>query len=108
MSNEILDTKVKSGTTFLTHIHHRQTLIRIMKKESDAGPVWFTEAKFQRTIGNPIGLVEIPQKDNVEVVYTAGSMKDAPHRQGAKYFLNFLKSKKGQEIYRKYGFMPAR
>jgi molybdate transport system substrate-binding protein len=106
LSDEIMETKVKNGTTFLTHIHHRQTPIRIMKKESDAGPVWFTEVKFQEMIGNPIGLVEIPKDHNVIVTYTAASLKNAPHKEAAADFLKFLKSEKGQSIYRKYHFMP--
>lgn len=105
--SEIMDKKVKAGTTFLTHIHHRQTPIRIMERKSDAGPVWFTEANFQKMIGNPVELIKIPDKINTEVVYTAASMKNAPHPNAAKDFLNFLKSKKGQEIYKKFGFMPV-
>ncbi len=106
--NEIMDKKVKAGTTFLTHIHHRQTPIRIMGKKSNAGPVWYTEAKFQQMIGNPVDLVQIPAKVNTEVVYTAASLKNAPHPKAANDFLNFLKSKKSSEIYQKYGFMPVK
>lgn len=106
--SEIMDKKVKDGTTYLTHIHHRQTPIRIMEKKSDAGPVWYTEAFFQRMIGNPIGVVEIPSKVNTQVVYTAASLKDAPHPQAAKAFLNFLGSKKASKIYRKFGFMAVK
>ncbi len=106
--DQIMEKKVKEGTTFLTHIHHRQTPMRIMEKESDAGPVWYTEAFFQRMIGNPVGLVEIPAKVNTEVVYTAASLKDAPHPQAAKAFLKFLGSKKASELYQKYGFMPVK
>lgn len=106
--DEIMEKKVKAGTTFLTHIHHRQTPIRIMEKKSDAGLVWYTEAFFQRMIGNPVGLVEIPAKVNTEVVYTAAALKDAPHPQAAEAFLKFLGSKKASEIYQKYGFMPLK
>ncbi|MCL5268243.1 MAG: substrate-binding domain-containing protein [Bacteroidetes bacterium] len=104
---EIMDNKVKAGTTFLTHIHHRQTPIRIMEKKSDAGPVWYTEAKFQMMIGNPIDLVEIPAEVNTEVIYTAAALKNAPHSQAAKDFMKFLKSKTSSGIYQKYGFMPV-
>lgn len=106
--NEIMDEKVSAGTTFLTHIHHRQTPIRIMERKSDAGPVWYTEAFFQRMIGNPIGVVEIPAKVNTEVTYTAASLKNAPHPEAAKAFLKFLGSKTSSEIYRKFGFMPVK
>jgi len=104
----IMVNKVKDKTTFLTHIHHRQTPMRIIEKKADAGPVWFTEADFQKMIGNPVSLVEIPAKDNTVVTYTAASLKDAPHPQAAKDFLKFLKSKKSSEIYQKYGFMSLK
>lgn len=104
--HDIMEKKVKAGTTFLTHIHHRQTPIRLMLDESDAGPVWYTEVKFQEKINNPIGMVEIPDKHNVIAVYTAAAMKNAPHKQAAKDFLTFLMSEKGQSIYKSYHFMP--
>lgn len=105
---DIMERKVKAGTTFLTHIHHRQTPIRIMEKKSDAGPVWYTEARFQEMIGNPISLVKIPAAVNTEVIYTAASLENAPHPRAAKDFLKFLKSKVSQDIYRKYGFLPVK
>jgi len=103
--HQIMVVKQKNGTTYLTRIHHRQSPIRIMKKESDVGPVWYTEAYFQKMIGNPVSLVKIPNDQNVYVTYTAASMKKAPHPQAAKDFLNFLKSNEGQKIYHKYGFL---
>lgn len=107
--NTIMVTKYHNGTTFLTHIHHRQSPVRIMKKLSDVGPVWYTEAFFQKMIGNPIGMVTIPDNQNVLVTYTAASMKNAPHPEAAKDFLNFLESKSSQKIYLKYGFLlPGR
>ncbi len=105
---EIMDTKVKAGTTFLTHIHHRQTPIRIIERKSDAGPVWYTEAFFQKMIGNPIEAVQIPAKINTVVTYSAAMLTNAPHPQAAKDFLKFLKTKRSSEIYRKFGFMPLR
>lgn len=105
---EIMGKKVKMGTTFLTHIHHRQTPIRIMEKKSDAGPVWYTEAFFQKTIGNPVGIVQIPGDVNTQVVYTAASLNNAPHPQAARAFLKFLESKKASGIYQKYGFLPVK
>ncbi len=104
--NTIMVTKQQNGTTFLTHIHHRQSPIRIMEKKSDAGPVWYTEAYFQKMIGNPIGMVTIPKKENVYVTYTAASLKRAPHPEAARDFLTFLHGNEAQKIYQKYGFLP--
>lgn len=102
--DRIMKTKVQNGTTFLTHIHHRQTPIRIMLGESDAGVVWYSEAHFQQMIGNPIDMVEIPADQNMNGIYRAGIFKDAPHTEAARAFANFLLSDKAQAIFRKYGF----
>jgi molybdate transport system substrate-binding protein len=102
----IMTDKVEDGTTFLTHIHHRQTPLRLMLGMSDAGPVWDTEARFQMKRGHPIELIEIPARYNVIVTYTAGVLKQAPHPEAAKDFLAFLTSARGQAVYRSYGFLP--
>lgn len=104
--HEIMDVKVKNGETYLTQIHHRQTPLRVLNHESDVGPVWYTEAYFQEHIlHNPVSTVEIPAQDNTQVTYTAGLMKDAPHPQAARAFLQFLTGPEAQAIYRHYGFM---
>lgn len=107
LESRIMTEKKREGTTFLTQIHHRQTPMRIMRKESDAGPVWYTEVKFQQSIGNPIELVEIPPEQSATSVYAAARMKDAPHLKAASDFLQFLKSERAQSIYGKYGFLPV-
>lgn len=107
--HEIMEVKVKDGSTYLTQIHHRQTPLRILRKQSDAGPVWYTEAYFQKDIlHNPVDLVEIPAADNLQVTYTAAVLKDAPHPAAARDFLAFLVSPAGQAIYRHYDFLPPK
>lgn len=105
--DEIMKTKVKNGRTFLTHIHHRQTPMRIMEGLSDAGVTWSSEAKFQEKIGNPIGHVPIPAQDNTYAVYSAGLVKNAPHAQAARDWLRFLQSAEAKRIYKEYGFEPV-
>jgi len=107
LEERIMVRKVEIGTTFLADIHHRQTPIRIMRGESDAGPVWYTEAHFQKMIGNPIDMVEIPEKDNIVETYLAGKLKSAPHREAASDFFQFLKGEKARSIYKNYGFLPV-
>ncbi len=105
--HEIMDVKVKNNSTYLTQIHHRQTPLRILRRESDVGPVWYTEAYFQEhVLHNPISTVSLPTQDNMQVTYTAGLMKDAPHPQAAREFLQFLTSPVAQAIYHHYGFLP--
>jgi molybdate transport system substrate-binding protein len=107
LEEKIMVRKVEAGTTFLTHIHHRQTPVRIMKGESDAGPIWYTEAYFQKMIGNPIDMVEVPAKDNLVGTYIVGKLKNALHQEAASDFFRFLKSERAGAIYKKYGFLPV-
>ena len=104
LKTAIMDTKVKDSTTFLTQIHHRQTPMRILYNQSDAAPVWYSEAYYQKMIGHPTELVEIPESENINATYVAGQMKNAPHAQAAKDFMDFLVSPTAKAIYRKYGF----
>lgn len=109
LEQAIYASKVQQGETQLTRIHHRQTPLAIMRKQCDAGAVWFTEAWFHSHIlHHPIGMVKLPGNQNHEVTYAAGIMRDAPHVRAARAFLRFLTSTKGQAIYRHYGFLPVK
>lgn len=96
--------KVKSGTTELTEIHHRQTPMRIMNGTADAGVTWASEVRFQQSIGNPIEGVAIPAAQNTTAIYAGGVMKDAPHAATAAEWLDFLESNEAQAIYHQFGF----
>ncbi|MCU1247647.1 MAG: hypothetical protein JWQ49_676 [Edaphobacter sp.] len=52
--------KVKNGKNDLTEILHRQTPMRIMSGQADAGVTWASEVRFQESIGNPIKGIVIP------------------------------------------------
>lgn len=104
LKNTIMKTKVAENTTYLTQIHHRQTPMRIMYGTSDAGPVWYSEAFYQKMIGHPIDMVKITDNENIKATYMAGQLKDAPHKKAAKDFMNFLTSETAKNIYKKYGF----
>ena len=104
LKKTIMVDKVKDGSTFLTHIHHRQTPMRMLYKQSEAAPVWYTEVHFQKMLGHPIDLVEIVEEENIKSTYMAGQLKNAPHPQAAQDFMDFLISTTAKEIYKKYGF----
>ena len=108
LADRIMKAKVADGSTYLTRIHHRETPLRIMLGESDAGVVWYTEAKFQEAIGNPIESVEIPAAENTVGTYMAGVLKNAPHEAAARAFFDFLTGAQGQAILRKYGFLAPK
>ncbi len=104
LKQTIMDTKVKDSSTYLTQIHHRQTPMRILYAQSDAGPVWYSEAYYQQMINHPVEMITIPDSENITATYMAGLMKDAPHKQAAKDFMAFLTSATAKAVYRKYGF----
>jgi ABC-type molybdate transport system substrate-binding protein len=104
LRKKIMELKVKDKTTYLTQIHHRQTPMRIMYGQSQAGPVWYSEAYYQKMIGNPIEMIPVPEKENIQAIYMAGQLKTAPHPKAAEDFMNFLVSSEAKKIYRQYGF----
>ena len=100
----VYQNKVKDGKAVLTEIHHRQTPMRIMSGQADAGVTWASEVRFQQSIGNPIEGVAIPADQNTTATYAGGVMSDAPHPAIAAQWLAFLKSSEAQAIYHQFGF----
>jgi len=100
----VYELKVQNGSTYLTQIHHRQTAMRIMKGESDAGVTWSSEVRFQEKIGNPIAGIDIQQDQNVTAVYGAAVLRNAPHPEAARAWVAFLNTFEAQAVYRDYGF----
>jgi len=96
--------KVSDGSAWLTHVHHRQTPMRILTGKADAGVTWASEVAFQEKIGNPITGVAIPEAQNSTAIYAAGVMKNAPHRVTAEAWVSFLKSDAAQAAFHEYGF----
>ncbi len=104
---KVMVDKQEKGTTFLTHVHHRETAMRIIQNLSDAGVTWQSEVHFQESLGNPIGGVPIPQRYNTVGIYAAGVLVSAPHPAAGRLWVDFLSSDKAQSIYREFGFgMP--
>ena len=100
----VYEAKAKDGSTYLTEIHHRQTPMRIMKGESDAGVTWSSEIRFQEQIGNPIEGIKIPKDENTTGTYAAAVVTNAPHAAAARAWIAFLVSPEAQSIYAEYGF----
>ena len=106
--HRIMDEKRLQGTTHLTTVHHRETPLRIREKSADVGPVWATEIRHARESGFPVGQVEpgehLDQREHIH--YYVCKLNDAPHRENAHLFLDFLLSRRAQDIYASYGFVP--
>ena len=108
LADAVYASKVKDGSTLLTHIHHRQTPLFLMLGYADAGVTWQSEAMFQEQAGHPITHVDIPAKDNTTGVYAGAMVKGAAHPDAAKAWLAFIRSPMALEIFGRYGFKPYR
>ena len=104
LKQTIMVDKLRDSTTYLTHIHHRESPMRLLYNQSDAAPVWYSEVWYQQMIQHPVELVSIPENENVNATSMAGILKNAPHPAAAKDFMQFLQSDEAKIIYKKYGF----
>jgi molybdate transport system substrate-binding protein len=104
LAEAVYGSKVQTGETVLTRIHHRQTPLFLMQGLVDAGVTWRSEALFQEEIGNPIGHVDIPAEQNTTAYYSAATVKGAPHPEAARAWLEFLVSDAAFRAFEPYGF----
>jgi molybdate transport system substrate-binding protein len=106
LATAVYETKVKDGSTILTHIHHRQTPLFLMQGLADAGITWQSEAIFQEQSGHPIEHITISDADNSTATYAGATVKGAPHPEAAKAWLDFIHSPTALKIFERYGFKP--
>jgi ABC-type molybdate transport system substrate-binding protein len=105
LAEAVYGRKVRDGEALLTHIHHRQTPLFLMQGLVDAGVAWKSEALFQEEIGNPIGHVDIPEAQNTHAEYSATMVKDAPHPEAARAWLDFIAGEPAfAAAFARYGF----
>lgn len=106
LATAVYQTKVKDGTTVLTHIHHRETPLWLMQGVGQAGVTWQSEAIFQEQVGHPITHVAIPPEHNSTAIYAGAVVKGAPHAEAARAWLDFIRSPEALAIFARYGFKP--
>lgn len=108
LEHRIMEEKRAEGTTIYTVVHHRETPLRLKTGNCDVGPVWATEAVEALKNGLPVEVVEpgegLDQREHVNYYITM--LTQAKNRENAKRFIDFVKSRQGKDIYRKYGFVP--
>ena len=97
-----------TANTWFTAAHHRETPVRIKDGRSDVGMVWKTETQEARRSGAEVESVVLPASDarGDEVIYLIGPLV-AARRPAATRYLEFLASAPGQDIYARFGFVPA-
>jgi len=102
---QVMQIKVASGDTYLTKIHHRETINILLKNEFDVGPVWFTEALHQKKLGT-LDYVSIDKKDNMlGYYYIAHIEKLSKNIPASKKFIDFITSNTAKKILNNYGFI---
>jgi ABC-type molybdate transport system substrate-binding protein len=104
LEESVYNSKVKAGTTILTHIHHRQTPLFLMQGAADAGITWKSEATFQEQVGNAISHVDIPDEVNTTAIYAGALVSGAAHVAAANAWLTFIRSPASIKIFEGYGF----
>jgi hypothetical protein len=63
-----------------------------------------SEVYYQQMIKHPVEMITIPDAVNIQSSYVAGLLNNAPHKQAARDFMDFLNSPAAKAIYKKYGF----
>lgn len=97
------------GKTWFTENHFRETPYRIENGEADVGIVWASEVIEAKLQGRDIDGVPIPAPYNKakKVAYAIGILTKAKNRANAELYLSYLRTRRAQEIYAKYGFVGA-
>lgn len=97
------------GKTWFTERHHRETPQRIEDGEADVGIVWTTEVAHAKVENRGVEGVEIPAPLNQssKVNYAIGALRTGRNQDNAKSFLAYLATEDAQNIYARYGFVPA-
>ncbi len=103
---QVMEEKVASGETYLTRIHHRETINLLSEGISDAGPVWLSEALYQQKHGKSFDYVTIPaEHDVIGQYFIAHVNKTSHHPDAAETFIDFMTSETARKIYADYGFL---
>ncbi len=84
----------------------RVSLARVALGEADATFVYRSDVS--SAYGVRVRIVEIPRWANVIATYPIAVLKGAPNPVGARRFVAFVLSKRGQQILSRWGFLPAR
>lgn len=102
---ELARRKAERGLTLFTQIHHRETPLQLLAGARDVGPVWLTEALYQRRIGMPLEAVRLPADQNRRGRYgVAVVTRTTTHPEAAEAFATFMLGPAAQAVYADYGF----
>jgi molybdate transport system substrate-binding protein len=80
----------------------RQVVAKVELGEVDAGIVYGTDVT--ASVAQKLGMIQIPGQFNVIAEYPIALTKSAGNASAASAFIDFVLSRQGQDILKKYGF----
>jgi len=81
----------------------KAVVTKVSLGEADAGIVYVTDVTAG---GSKVEGVDIPDDQNVTATYPLATVKAANDEAGAEAFLDLVLSAEGQQVLKKYGFLP--
>lgn len=106
LAQRVFQEKVQNRQTVFTTVHHRQTVDSVATGAFDVGVVWVSEAMHAASLNQSVRWLPFPPNANPAGRYYIAGLKQAPHPEAQKRFLQFIASVDAQEIYARYGFAP--
>jgi len=97
---------LNKSNTHETRVHHVETPSRILAGESDVGPVWVSELQLAVNNGDAVSGFQPIDAVNVPVVYSVAFLATMSnkHKRLARWWVDFLRSPEGVQIYVDGGF----
>jgi ABC-type molybdate transport system substrate-binding protein len=97
---------LNKSNTHETRVHHVETPSRILAGESDVGPVWVSELQLALNNGDAVSGFQPIDAVNVPVVYSVAYLATMSnkHKRLARWWVDFLRSPEGVQIYVDGGF----
>ena len=81
-------------------------LSKVMLDEADAGIVYTSD--ISKSTEQGVDAIEIPEGLNVIATYPIAVVRDAPSREQAEKFVQYILSDEGQRILARFGFIPVK
>ena len=81
----------------------RTVLAKVSLGQADAGFVYATDA---RTVAKKVHVIRIPASAQPNVTYAIAVVTKSTHQAAARALIDHLRSKAGQALLARYGFLP--
>ena len=97
---------LNKSNTHETRVHHVETPSRILAGDSDVGPVWVSELQLAVNNGDAVSGYQPIDEVNFPVVYSVAFLAtmSSKHKRLARWWVDFLRSPEGVQIYVDGGF----